>query len=480
VVVAKVKNALRIVAADARALECGLAPGLTLADARARVPELAVAEEDRAADRALLEEVAEWCDRYTPLVGLDGADGVMLDVTGCAHLFGGEAGLRTEAEARLARFGLSVRTAIAGTPDAARAVSRFTRGGIVRAGRDGAAVRPLPVAALGLDAERLTVLARAGLKTVADLADRPRAPLAARFGREIIDRLARTLGEVDHPISPRRPVPALLAERRFPEPIARTEDVVAVLARLAGELARALERRGEGGRRFEASVFRTDGAVRRIAVSTAKAMRDPAALTRLFSERLDALADPLDPGFGFDMVRLSALTAEDIAPAQPRLDGGAGGEETVAELVDRLGARLGAARILCFLPKDSHIPERAARFAPAVSNLEVEAQWDMPAQGEPPLRPLRMFDPPEPVETLAEVPDGPPLRFRWRRVLYEIARAEGPERIAPEWWREAEAGRTRDYYRVEDTQGRRFWLFREGLYERETTHPRWFLHGLFA
>jgi protein ImuB len=480
IVLAKVKGALRIAHADRQALSLGLARGLTLADARARVPDLAVADEDEDADQATLRRLASWCDRFTPLVGMDGTSGIMLDITGCVHLFGGEAAMRAEVTARLGFMGLTVQSAIAGTPDTARAIACFTAGAIIPPGREAEAVRPLPVAALRLDAACVMALARAGLKTVADLADRPRAPLAARFGSQLLDQLSRTLGETDHPISPNRPVPELLMEQRFAEPIARAEDVTATLSGLAQGLAHRLERQGLGGRSFEASFFRADGAVRRIAVASGRPLRDPPTLTRLFSEKLDALADPVDPGFGFDMIRLSALSTEAYAQSQARFDGRERDEEAVADLTDRLSARFGAAQVMTFSAGDSHVPERQFCVSPALAQGQDEDAWQVARDGEPPVYPLRLFDPPHPIEAMAEVPDGPPIRFRWRRVLHDIVAAEGPDRIAPEWWRHRRMPLTRDYFRVEDREGHRFWLFREGLYDREVEQPRWYLHGLFA
>lgn len=471
---------MRVAHANREALALGLVPGLTLADARARVPEVAVADLDRAADRALLRRIADWCDRFTPLTACDGDDAVMLDITGCVHLFGGEAAMRAEAVARLGFMGLTVRAAIAATPDTARAVARHSAQGVIAPGDEAAAVRPLPVAALGIDGERALVLSRAGLKTIADIADRPRAPLAARFGAELMERLARVLGETDHPISPDRPAPELMVERRFADPIAHAGDIDATLAGLARGLSRRLEEHGLGGRRFEASFFRADGAVRRIAIASGRPVRDARILARLYAERLDALADPLDPGFGFDMVRLAALSCEAMAERQARFDGGDEGDEAVGELIDRLSARFGPARVMRFAAADSHVPERGFHAVDAIAAPGAAPAWPVTVPDEPPVAPLRLFAPPQPVETMAEVPDGPPLRFRWRRVVHDIVAAEGPDRVAPEWWRDGEDALTRDYFRVEDRHGRRFWLFREGLYGRETERPRWYLHGLFA
>lgn len=285
------------------------------------------------------------------------------------------------------------------------------------------------------------------------------------------------LGDEDVRITPHRPAPPIAVDRVFFEPILTDADVERVLSDLLVDTADRLEQTGQGGRAFEAGFYRIDGQVRRIVVRTGRATRDTDGVLRLFRERLAALSNPLDPGFGFDQMRLSVLEAQRLAPAQRGLDGDRPGGEDLSRLIDRLTARLGPEAVLWFEPLGSHIPERASRMAPAAATRSDQA-WPERIPGGPPLRPLQMFDPPQPVETLAEVPDGSPLRFRWRRVLHEVALAEGPERIGGEWWR-APDQQTRDYYRVEDREGRRFWLFRQGLYG-ETDEPRWFVHGLFA
>ena len=238
-----------------------------------------------------------------------------------------------------------------------------------------------------------------------------------------------------------------------------------------------LDQTGLGGRAFEAGFYRVDGEMRRLVVRTGRPTRDVSATLRLFRERMAALAAPLDPGFGFDQMRMSVPWTQALAPTQQGLERETPGEEAFIRLIDQLTARLGPEAVLRFEPFASHIPERAARLVPAGARHGDETWPDLDPD-DPPLRPLQMFDPPQPVETLAEVPDGYPLKFRWRRVLHEVTRAEGPERISGEWWR-APGQRTRDYYRVEDRDGRRFWLFRQGLYG-ETSEPRWFIHGLFA
>lgn len=479
VLVEKTKGAMRIVSACRAAHAAGLAPGLSLADARARFPYVAALPVDTVADATLLDRLATHAERFTPTVALDPPHGLMLDITGCAHLFGGEAAMRTRLRARMRRLGLSVRATIAGTPDAARALARFGRTGVVPPGMDATLVRPLLVAALGLDAATLQALARAGLRSIGDLADRPSVAFAARFGEALPRALRRTLGHEDARIVSLRPATACIVERQFAEPLTHADAIEAVLADLVADAAQCLRERGQGGRMFEASFFRSDGAVRRVAVETGRPSRDIPAILRLFRERLDALADPLDPGYGFDAVRLGVPCADPLAPSQPDLDGHRAEDIAVAELIDRLVARLGRDRVLAFAPRNTHDPARATRCVHAAAAPAKSAPWPAPEPGAPPTRPLHLFARPQPIETLAQVPDGPPRRFRWRRMLHEIARAEGPERIAPEWWRTPPGTPTRDYYRVEDRAGHRFWLFREGLYG-EGQSPRWYMHGLFA
>lgn len=481
VLVEKIRGAMRIAATCPQALSLGLSLGMALADARAQVPLLTVLEHDAAGDLLWLEKLADHCDRFTPLVALDAPDGLALDITGCAHLFGGEAALLGDVARFMARWSDDVRLAYGDTPEAAQALARFARAENPFDSED-AALRRLPIAALRIEEDTLTALARAGLKTIGDLAVRPSAPLAARFGEELVERLDRLLGSADSRITPRRTAPALRFERRFAEPIARTETAMAAIGELAQEAAIVLEERGMGGRRFIARFFRSDGRAYDLATESSLPMRDPDVLMRLLHERLAALADPVDPGFGFDMIRLAVPRIEPLTPAQLQLEGGTIAQEAMAALVDRLSTRLGRGTIRRFQPNDSHVPEQAAFTLPAV-DLPAPAAWDAPHEGEPPARPIHLFDPPQPIEVIAEVPDGPPHRFRWRRSQHHVVRFEGPERIAAQWWKHAPGkspGLTRDYYRVEDARGRRFWIFRHGLYGTEKPDPRWYVHGLFA
>ncbi len=481
VVVASVQSAQRIVALTDGAARLGLKAGMGLADARAMYPKLPVVEADPEADRQLLEGIADWCDCYTPLIGLDPPDGLLLDVTGCAHLFGGETALARDLVRRLAQQGLRARAAVADTVGCAWGLARYGKQGIVPAGESKAAMLSLPIAGLRVDAGIVADLKTSGLTCVADLMSRPRAPFAARFGRELLFRLDQALGHIDEPISPRQPLPAAMAEQRFADPIAREADVLGTIEKLASQLVTVLDRRGEGGRLFQVALFRADGAVHRLELGTGSPLRDPPRIRKLFEERLAVLGDACDPGFGYDTVRLSALATERTDPMQTGLGGDDHAEE-LAHLIDRLGARFGLRRVTRIVPQDTHIPEYAVAAVPAHAVRTATTPLPFIEQDTlAPAQPLRLFERPQPIDVTAEVPDGPPVQFQWRRTKYRVIHAEGPERVAMEWWRDDRGSElTRDYFRVESFQGARMWLYREGLYGREVARPHWYLHGLFA
>lgn len=473
-------NALRLVAVDTNGLALGLSPDMTLADARAQVPELDAWPHDPVADRDFLGHLLEGFGRFSPMVAGDDPHGLMLDVTGCAHLFGGEAGLIKAVHALSGRLGLETRCALARTPQAARALARFGPPGVIVAeGEDRARGRRLPVAALELAAADIQALRRAGLKTIGDVDDRPRASLAARFGQDFVIRLDRILGLEDVRITPVRSPAPVVTDRLLMEPLTTTEPLETVIIDLLTEVEVILQMRLSGARRFRLTVFRVDGQVRRIGLGVARPTRDVRSLARLFRERLAALATPLDPGFGIDHLRMEALDLQRLDPVQVDLDTTTEGAEALDALIDRLAARLGSAAVSRLRPANSHLPERASRQIPAVHLEDGDAMpWPERDPRSPPLRPLHLFDPPQPVEVMSPVPDGPPVRFKWRRVTHRVVNAEGPERIEGEWWRRT-GGRVRDYYRVEDEEGRRFWLFRAGHFG-ELPPPRWYVHGLFA
>ncbi|HYW63607.1 MAG TPA: DNA polymerase Y family protein [Bradyrhizobium sp.] len=488
IVVAKQNNALQISAVDDHAARLGLDAGLPLANARAICPDVEAFDDDPVADAQALNAIADWCDRFTPLVALDPPHSLFLDITGCAHLFGSEERLLQMLCGALTSQGFAVSAAIAGTSISARTMTRHVHGRIVGEGDEADSVSPLPISALGADEAITRGLRRAGLKSIGDVASRARHEIAARFGADFTALLEQALGQGEAPINPRKPLPDYIVEKRFAEPVATDGVIAAALSRLAATLVGTMDKQGKGARRLEASFFRTDGVVRTIAVDTGQPVTRVETIDRLFRERLDALADPLDPGFGFDLVRLSASRTEIVVQQQRDLDAHVQHDDELAALIDRIAARIGGRRVIVHLPQDTHVPERASLPVPAQQHLAAAslAAWPVPVEGEPPLRPLRLFERPEPIEVLlAEVPDRPPRHFKWRRAAHTVVRAEGPERIAMEWWRSSEAMPTRDYFRVEDEGGLRFWLYRDGLYgeivrEGEAVSPNWFVHGLFA
>jgi protein ImuB len=477
VISAKAGSALHVHALEARAARLGLYKGQPLANARAMVQPLVIVPADEKADAALLDAIADWCDRFTPLVTLDSPDGLFLDITGAAHLFGGEPAMLAHVTGGIAKQGFAVRGAIAGTSLAAHALARFSPA-IVPMGGEAERIAPLPITALECDDKILRALRHAGLKTIGMVAERLHSELSERLGKAFVTRLKVMLGAEEQPLTPRRALPDLIAEQHFAEPIVTQDAIAASLLSLAQSLSEILEREGRGARVLEAVFFRADGKVDRIAIRTGEPLRDPKVMLRLLRQKLDALADPLDPGFGFDLVRLEALLAEETRPATISFDSNENARQQIGFLIDRLSVRFGEHRVQRFVPQDTHVPEAAGVAVPAQDRDFRAENWTLKRRpGDPPRRPLRLLQRPEEVfHVAASVPDGPPSRFRWRECLHHVARAEGPERIAMDWWRSA--GLTRDYFRVETEAGQRFWLYRDGLYGGLA--PRWYLQGLFA
>ncbi len=482
----------RITALTAAAQAQGIAEGQLVADAMALYPALDVRDADFATDRAALKRLADWCGRYTPWTAPDdcglGAepDGILMDITGCAHLFGGEEALGRDLVTRFAALNIRARVAIAATPGTAWALARFgtKRVIVLPSGQEEKAIAGLPVAALRLGHDIVDGLSRLGLKRVEDLYGRARAPLTARFGRTVSLRLDEALGYAAEPISPDRPLVPYRARLLFAESITRIEDVEAAIAQLSAELAILLERYHKGARRMELALFRVDGEVTLLTAGTSAPSREATHLARLFREKLQQAGDDFDAGFGIEAMSLAALVVDPLVQTQTVMTGGEAPAPDIDGLMDRIGNRLGAARVTRLAPNASHVPERAMRSVAVLRGPAPMQTHDwrvaaLPERDGSLARPLRMLPAPEPIDVTAEIPEGPPRHFRWRRVLYQIARAEGPERIAPEWWR-SERDRTRDYYRVEDTDGRRFWLYRDGLYDRDADLPRWYIQGMFG
>ncbi|WP_275791233.1 Y-family DNA polymerase [Pararhizobium gei] len=475
---------MRIVALDRLAETSWLKLGQGIAEARAMLPGIDVIPADLAKDRRFLEGLADWCDRYTPLVALDGADGLFLDISGCSHLHGGEKALLDDLVSRLWHLGIQARGAVSSAAGLSWAMARFGAQKIIDPDDAERVLLPLSLSCLRLPAGMVEALARVGLKLVGDILHAPRAPLARRFGPQLLLRLDQALGLEEEALSPRLPVADLSAERRLAEPIQGEEDILGLALQLARRLKDGLEERAEGGRLFELLLFRVDGKVFRIQAATSAPLRDPERIANLYRERLQAVHDELDAGFGFELLRLSVLKSEYFRQIQDDFSGAPDKSLSLAVFADRVAARLGPHCLSMPVLADSHVPERAE----ALDCLSDIAQLTLnrqpfrlgPTAHLPSARPLRLFRHPEPVDvSAAEVPDGAPEHFRWRRTLYRVKRAEGPERIAPEWWIDGEKASTRDYFRVEDADGYRFWLFRNGFYT-ENPHPQWFMHGIFA
>jgi protein ImuB len=458
-----------VAAANAAAQALGIRPGMPLAEAQARLPDLAVHEATPAADQAALERLGAWCLRYTPLLAAPAEAGLLLDVTGCDHLRGGEAALLDDLLRELRAAGYAARAALAGTPGAAWALARFGHGSpIVAPGDEAQALAPLSLAALRLAPEIVQGLGLLGLERIGQLAEMPRAPLTRRFGATPHRALDAALqGE---PITPWLPEAVVRHRASFLEPLLTAEALAIAIQRLVAEVCDELARIDRGARTLDVHFERVDGTIQSLRVGTAKPSRAPLHLARMLCEKLDTVA----PGFGIEAMAVVVPLAE---PLRPQQSGAAFGEAPagdIAGLVDRLSNRLGAARIFRMAPTPSDVPERSARRVGPLSTPPTGWPPDLP-------RPVRVFTPPFPVDAVAALPDGPPAAFTWQRQRRRVKAADGPERIHAEWWRhEAETTALRDYWQVEDEAGRRYWLFRRGDGQDAATGDlRWFLHGLF-
>lgn len=468
----------RLAAVDARARALGLFPGQKAADALALVPDLATFDHDPAADRAALEALSDWCVRFSPAVAIDGEDGLLLDITGTDHLWGGEAAMLVDLVARLARWGVPARAAIADTAGAAWGLARYGENlAVVAPGGQREALADLPVAALRLDEAAEAQLPRLGLHRVGQLYGLPRAQLAKRFGLAFTTRLDQALGAAAEALVFRRPATPWFDRLAFFEPISAPEDLARVAADALELICARLEAEGRGARRFEVVFHRLDGQAFPVRAGLARIGRDARRLAKLIVPKLDKV----DPGFGIEVVTVHAAGVEALAAVQNGLDKAVGAslDETLAPLIDRLVNRLGEARVWRADPYESHVPERSVvRVAPL--DPPSAATWDPDRP-----RPVRLFRRPEAITALAKVPDDPPVSFTWRGRSHRVRRAEGPERIAQEWWRagvaegETGPGKIRDYYRVEDEAGGRYWIFRQGLFGGEDA-PKWWIHGLFG
>lgn len=476
-VYSKEAGAYEIVGVDARASDLGVRLAMSLADARAIQPKLEAVEAEPDEDAQALDNIAAWCERFTPIVVIDPPEGLFLDISGCAHLFGGEEQLRLQIVERLHAQGFGARAAMAPTPGAAWAFARYAKRRST--GEDWQAeLAALPVDALRLEPDAAALLRRLGLKTIGQIARAPRSSFTARAGERAMLRLDQAFGRAREALTPRRPAPPVFALRRFLEPIFTADAVLQVAGDLCGDTLEKLDQRGAGVLRAELVLFGVDGRDRVIGVNVSKPLREVKPLMRLFREKLGIVGENLNAEFGFEAARLDVVRLAPMhepARALVAVETAASAEQ-ISGIVDILSSRLGPKRVVRPQLHDEHAPERAAGWRSALGKIGETKAVTPPADGVQ-RRPVRLFSPGQPIEVMASVPDGPPIRFRWRRVTREVVRAEGPERISGDWQRRE---MMRDYYRVEDKQGRRYWLYREGLYGESDASPRWFVHGLFA
>jgi len=518
------------------AAERGARAGARLTDARALEPALIAVAADPEGDSALVQRLARWAGRWSPLVEVDG-DGLRLDVSGVAHLFGGEEALVRDVQRRFAALGLTARVAIASTAAAAWALARFSPSPLAGEGDSAkqsgvrgcaasrpsrtpspcplptgerelaATLAPLHVSALRLDADTVRTLERLGLKTIGALLGVPRVALARRFrgAEDVVDALDRLIGRKAEPLTaaPAEAPPRSLV--RLEEPATHPEAAAQALERLIPKLVRQLQERHLGARRLSLTGYRVDGSTAVASVATTIASREPKHLARLLADKAAAL----DPEFGFDAFALTADWSEELGAAQESLVEEPSGTRELARLVDRLTVKLGARRVRRPQAVESYLPECASGWVGAVASSPSQmGRGTIPRRGNGggvesaganhpstmlrmvPLptaspqggtRPQRLLDRPEAIDVIYATPEGMPRRFVWRRGVHDIARAQGPERIAPEWWRQPSTSRLRDYYRVEDAEGRRYWIYREGVVgDGRGGAPNWFIHGLFG
>ncbi len=447
-----------------------------MTDALALCPQVRIVEAEPEEDARALTRLADWCQRFSPAIAIDAPDGLFIDIGGCAHLWGGEEALALAMQQRLRAQDIPARIAIAETFGAAWALARYGSDDVtITAHDDVRRLAPLPVAALRIDETVAEQLRHLGLKTIGHLTAMPRAALRKRFGAGLLLQFSRALGEEEGALIFRTPPASWIERAVFVEPISTPEDLARIINDLAERLCAKLDEYGFGARRFDAAFHLYDGETARASIRAALPLRDVKRLVALFTPKLERV----DPGFGIEIVTLTALRVQSLRHVQANLDCANPHAAAVelAPFVDRLVNRFGVERVWRTALQESHTPERAVmRIAPLAT--PTKRAW---ASSKP--RPVRLFARPLPIEALAVAPDDPPFMFRWQGRTHRVRNAEGPERIAAEWWhkRWADNGidRVRDYYQIEDEAGARFWLFRTGFYGAERP-TRWWLHGLFA
>jgi protein ImuB len=464
-----------VTAADAAAEAAGLRSGMPAAKAQVLVPGLLMQDADPIADMAALERLALWVlQRVAPIVAADPPDGIVIDSTGTDHLHGGEAAMLEALVGRLAMSGVTAHAAIADTWGAAHALARFAADPVIiaPAGHGAAVLDPLPVAALRLPPGMAADLRVLGFDLVRDLLAQPRAPLTLRFGPDLARRLNQALGELAEPIEPIRPPDLIEVRRPFAETIGAAETIARYIGKLTSQLCTALEENGLGARRLDLLCHRVDNRTEAVRVGMAQPVRDAKRLTRLLCDQIERI----DPGFGIELMTLAATIAEPLERRQTASGLIEVATPDISDLVDTLANRVGERAIYRAAPVASDVPERSVCRIPALSP-DTGTTW--PSHWP---RPARLLPHPERIEAIALLPDHPPASFTWRGVRRRVKRADGPERIHAEWWkRDAELAAIRDYFRVEDQSGERYWIYRAGNGEDPATGShRWYLHGVFG
>jgi protein ImuB len=462
----------RIFTVNRIAHERGVMAGQRLADAKAIAPDLVTVAADREADNAALGALSRWAQRFTPSTAANAPGGLWLDITGCARLWRGERRLVEALIEQLSARGIPCRAAVADTFGAAWAFARCTdRTHILPPGGHRDLLPDLPVGLLRLEAETLAGLRRMGLKTIGQAMALPRAQLAKRFA-DLLPRLDQAMGDVPEAIAFEQPPSPWFESIAFADFITTPEDLRRAIDLLAARLCRRLAEAGRGGRSFQASFFGADNSIQHLSIASSLASRDIKSIVSLLAAKLETI----DPGFGIEAVTLRARRIEPVIERQIALEGQGDDRADLAPLIDKLGNRLGFNNVWRCAVVESHVPEHSVTQIPAMA----ESQGKVWQNGW--ARPIRLLSHPEPIEVMAIVPDYPPKQFRWRRVTRKIRRAEGPERIAPEWWRKQggeQPSETRDYYRIEDESGARYWVYRDGQYS-DAGDSRWYIHGFLA
>ncbi|MEM9427766.1 MAG: DUF6504 family protein [Pseudomonadota bacterium] len=519
-VVGDVRNAQVLTSLSVEAEEAGLTPGQPVRDAHAMCPALKTQLQNAGLDRAFLAVLRRWAGKFSPWVSEEAPDGLVIDLTGCAHLFGGEAALMDVVEADCADLGLTVRMGVADTVGAAWALARFSgagqggtrsgddiaqearatrsraakrrhweRGGappraqappnrsarIAASGQTRTVLAPLPVAALRLEDDTVATLNRLGLRQIGDLAGQPRAALARRFGGHLVRRLDQALGVEPEPVNPARAPDHFAVRLTLPEPVGLSGDILAAIDRLLPPLAAKLQNAGRGLRSIRMECHRSDHTMEAVEARLARPSATPDRIRPLLAMKIEEI----DAGFGIDMIRLEAMVTEPMHAHQHRghaeaaNDGATrlSGSDEMADLLGRIGGRIGLEAITRLHPADSHIPEKTAKL--------MAAAWSEPAVGWPrprAARPLELWRPE--IVIAHEAPHLPPT-FRWRGRDFETHTGLGPERISPEWWLDDPDWRTgvRDYWRVTTRSGERLWLY---YAHGATLSPGWFCHGSFC